>query len=123
MNLSDLVFDYGWKKTISIQFQGKRQDIELVFDAYKGEEVNEKQRLSYEKFEHSQSLYEKQAEQLLDNYIKVNQLRDVSIKLKTLLIKHNGDFGFLADCSWDIENGIAIILKSEPSVVLQDDFL
>ena len=83
MNLSDLVFDYGWKKTISIQFQGKRQDIELVFDAYKGEEVNEKQRLSYEKFERFQSLYEKQAEQLLDNYIKVNQLRDVSIKLKT----------------------------------------
>lgn len=123
MNISDLVFDYGWKKTITFNFQNKPLNIDLVFDAYKGEDVNNEQYSAYEKFSQNQVNYESQVNQMVLNYINENQLENSQVDIKTLLIKRDGAFGLLADCSWDIENGIAILLSPKQEIVVQDDFL
>lgn len=123
MNISDLVFDYGWKKTITFNFQNKPLNIDLVFDAYKGEDVNNEQYSAYEKFSQNQVDYEVQVNQMVLNYINENQLENAQVDIKTLLIKRDGAFGLLADCSWDIENGIAILLSPKQEIVVQDDFL
>lgn len=40
--IEGLIFDYGWRKPFNIQFQGVDTEIELVFDAYKGEKCKRK---------------------------------------------------------------------------------
>lgn len=123
MNISNLVFDYGWRKPISIQFNQNKRVIELAFDAYKGEEVNHQQQVAYEHFLNNKTLFEQKIEKLLNEYIALNKFEKVEASPTVLMFKRDGSFGLLCDCSWDIENGIAIILSPTEEVTLQDNFL
>lgn len=123
MNIPNLVFDYGWKKTITFHYQNKPLNIDLVFDAYKGEGITDEQYSVYKKFTQNQTNYEAQINKIMLDYINENQLKNAQVDIKTLLIKRDGAFGLLADCSWDIENGIAILLSPKQEIVVQDDFL
>ncbi|SUT92552.1 DUF6985 domain-containing protein [Actinobacillus lignieresii] len=123
MNESDLIFNYGWRKPINILFNNKQIEIELVFEAYKGENVNEKQKSAYQQFIDHQDKYSQTVKKLLADYKNKYQIVDASIDIKTLLINQNGSFGLLCDCAWDIENGIAIVLSPEEKIVIQDEFL
>ncbi|MCL7840534.1 hypothetical protein M8853_09540 [Pasteurella multocida] len=123
MNITDLVFDYGWRKPIIIQFYGVDIEIELVFDAYKNEGINSKQEESYNLFLSNKENYEKKIISLLNEYIENNKIENAEVQAKTILFNYDGSFGLLCNCSWDIENGIAVILYPESKVVIQDNFL
>ncbi|HHE3604222.1 TPA: hypothetical protein ACPDW5_000054 [Pasteurella multocida] len=123
MNITDLVFDYGWRKPIIIEFYGVDIEIELVFDAYKNEGINSKQEESYNLFLSNKENYEKKIISLLNEYIENNKIENAEVQAKTILFNYDGSFGLLCNCSWDIENGIAVILYPESKVVIQDNFL
>ncbi len=121
--IEGLKFDYGWRKPFNIQFQGVDTEIELVFDAYKGEEVNEKQLASYELFSKNKHEYESKISTLLQNYIQKNRIQHTGVQAKSLQFNYDGEFALLCDCDWDIENGIAVILYPEESIIIQGDFI
>ncbi|HDR1092028.1 TPA: hypothetical protein QB349_001525 [Pasteurella multocida] len=123
MNITDLVFDYGWRKPIIIEFYGVDIEIELVFDAYKNEGINSKQEESYNLFLSNKENYEKKIISLLNEYIENKKIENAEVQAKTILFNYDGSFGLLCNCSWDIENGIAVILYPESKVVIQDNFL
>lgn len=122
MIIDDLIFDYGWRKPFSIYFNKNNVEIELVFDSYEGEKINDKQLSSYKKFLDNKTEYENKTQELITKYIIDNAIEKHGVIIKTLQFNYDGSFGFLADCEWDIENGIAIILAPEESVVIQDQF-
>lgn len=118
-----LTFDYGWRKPFNIQFQGVDTEIELVFDAYKGEDVNEKQLASYEIFSKEKAKYEAKVSVLLQEYIRNNRIQNTGVQAKSLQFNYDGSFALLCDCDWDIENGIAVVLYPNEAVTLQGNFL
>ena len=123
MKLDDLIFDNGWRKTIFINFQNQNTNIELVFDAYDDEQVNDEQIDSYKIFIQNQSTFEQKMDQLLSDFILTNKIDNPSVQAKSLYFNRQGGFALLCDCSWDTENGIAIILKPKESIAPQDDVL
>lgn len=121
--MNDLVFDYGWRKAIPFTFQGKDVQIELVFSAMKGQTFSEIQQQIFSKFAENQTDYQGKAERLLESYIQQKSIKQAFVKPRTLLVQRDGSMGLLCDCSWDEENGIAIVISSESYVTIQDDFL
>ncbi|HDR1014171.1 TPA: hypothetical protein QB365_002108, partial [Pasteurella multocida] len=99
MNITDLVFDYGWRKPIIIEFYGVDIEIELVFDAYKNEGINSKQEESYNLFLSNKENYEKKIISLLNEYIENKKIENAEVQAKTILFNYDGSFGLLCNCS------------------------
>ena len=123
MNITGLTFDYGWRKPFIINFNGESHQVELVFDAYEGEEVNNKQLSSYDSFSQKKQEYELKIKILLEKYILENNLENYKVKPTSLQFNYDGSFALLCECDWDIENGIAIVLYPNEVVTTQDNFL
>lgn len=123
MSITDLVFDYGWRKPFIINFQGKDISIDLVFDAYENEKLTADQDLSYQKFVANQADYEQTINSLLNDYILKNGITETTVNPEALMIKRSGEIGLLCDCECDIEHGIVVILHPQELVTIQDDFL
>lgn len=123
MKIDNLVFDCGWRKPTMINFQNQEIDIELVFDAYDDEELNDEQKNAYKEFCQHQKDYESKVYQLLLGFIVDNKIENPKVEAKTLYFNRNGEFALLCDCSWDLEHGIAIILSPIQTVTTQDNFL
>ncbi|MGX2949173.1 DUF6985 domain-containing protein [Frederiksenia canicola] len=123
MIIPGLTFDYGWRKPIVIHFNNEETQIELAFDAYEGEDVNNKQESAYNEFLSNQAEYEIKIKSLLKDYIERNGIRQPYVQAKTLMFNQDGSFGLLCNCSWDIENGIVIILSPYEKITIQDEFI
>lgn len=121
--LGTLTFKYGWEKPLTIQFNHKTFTITAKFSAFEQAEVTPEQVESYQDFTQNQANYENEIQQLLESFISKNQILSAIVTPRTLLFQRNGDVGLLCDCSWDEENGIAVVLKPKQEVVLQDLFL
>lgn len=121
--MNDLVFDYGWRKKMMMTFQNKEEEVELVFSAYKGQEVLDVQKSVFEKFTSNYQRYEQKVLALLQEYAIKHSIKEPKVVVKTVLIQRNGALGLLCDCSWDEEHGIAFVLEPECYITIQDDFL
>lgn len=121
--MNNFKFDYGWRKELNINFKQKETTIEVILDAYEGEKITSEQEHSFQQYLSHQDKYHQRAIQLVNNYIRENHIEDTGINIKSLYIHRNGEFAFLADCDWDIENGIAIVLSPSEKVTTQDNFL
>lgn len=62
--MSDLVFDYGWRKAIPFIFQGKETQIDLVFSAMKGQELSEDQNQILSQLSDLQAEYQREVDKL-----------------------------------------------------------
>lgn len=122
-NLNNLTFQYGWIKPLSISLAGKVFNSKVVFQASRQEEITEKQQKSFKEFYENYDDFIEEINTLLTLYIKDNSIENPEVNLTALLFKRNGDFAALFDCNWDSENGIAVILKPNKKVGIQDLFL
>lgn len=140
----EMEYNHSWVKKESISLFGKSYEIRIAAEAYKGQEILDVQRQSYERYQSEYPEYIAEIpDVLLDYYIsnydsiasvvdipkqinRENITRDLIVKLirvKTVYFDRNGQYGWLCDCAWDDEHGISIILSTEEIFVAEQDYL
>jgi hypothetical protein len=133
-------YDFQWEKTEKISIFKKEYDITISAEAYSEENISKEQEESYLKFKENEKIYIETIENKLKEYINEN-LEDLAtywvdarkiintsdltkvVEPKSILFQQDGSIIFLAECEWDIENGIAVKLYPEVEVGPQDIFI
>lgn len=133
-------YDFQWEKTEKISIFKKEYDISISAEAYSEENISKKQEESYLKFKENEKIYIETIENHLKEYVNEN-LEDLAVywvgarkiintvdlakivEPKAFLFRQDGTILFLAECEWDIENGIAVKLYPEVEVGPQDIFI
>ena len=133
-------YDFQWEKTEKISIFKKEYDITISAEAYSEENISKEQEESYLKFKENEKIYIETIENKLKEYINEN-LEDLAtywvdarkiintsdltkvVEHKSILFQQDGSIIFLAECEWDIENGIAVKLYPEVEVGPQDIFI
>lgn len=133
-------YDFQWEKTEKISIFKKEYDIIISAEAYSEENISKKQEESYLKFKENEKFYMETIENKLKEYInenledlvtywvgarKIINTSDLAkvVEPKSILFQQDGTILFLAECEWDIENGIAVKLYPEIEVGPQDIFI
>lgn len=133
-------YDFQWEKAEKISIFKKEYDITISAEAYSEENISKEQEESYLKFKENEKFYIETIENKLKEYINEN-LEDLAtywvgarkiintsdltkvVEPKSILFQQDGSIIFLAECEWDIENGIAVKLYPEVEVGPQDIFI
>jgi len=119
---------------------GKEYNITIIAEAFPGEEISKEQEESYLKFKENEKSYIETIENELKKYVnenledlatywvgarKIINITDLAkvVEPKSILFQQDGTIVFLAECEWDIENGIAVKLYPEVEVGPQDIFI
>ena len=133
-------YDYQWEKFERINIFKKEYDISIIVEAFPDEDISKEQEESYLKFKENEKIYIETIENHLKEYInenledlasywvgarKIINITDLAkvIEPKSILFQQDGTILFLAECEWDIENGIAVKLYPEVEVGPQDIFI
>ena len=133
-------YDFQWEKTGKISIFKKEYDISIIVEAFPDEDISKEQEESYLKFKENEKIYIETIENHLKEYInenledlatywvgarKIINITDLAkvIEPKSILFQQDGTILFLAECEWDIENGIAVKLYPEVEVGPQDIFI
>ena len=133
-------YEYRWYKNDKINIFGKEWDINIIAAAFCNEKISKEQEESYSKFKENEKKCIETIENKLKEYInenlenlatywigarKIINATDLNkiIEPKSILFQQDGTTLFLAECEWDIENGIAVKLYPEIEVGPQDIFL
>ena len=135
-------YDYEWEKVDidEIKLFGKEYNITIIAEAFPGEEISKEQEESYLKIKENEKSYIETIENELKKYVnenledlatywvvarKIINITDLAkvVEPKSILFQQDGTIVFLAECEWDIENGIAVKLYPEVEVGPQDVFI
>ena len=133
-------YDYQWEKFERINIFKKEYDISIIVEAFPDEDISKEQEESYLKFKENEKIYIETIENHLKEYInenledlasywvgarKIINITDLAkvVEPKSILFQQDGTILFLAECEWDIENGIAVKLYPEVEVGPQDVFI
>ena len=133
-------YDYQWEKFERINIFKKEYDISIIVEAFPDEDISKEQEESYLKFKENEKIYIETIENHLKEYInenledlasywvgarKIINISDLAkvVEPKSILFQQDGTIVFLAECEWDIENGIAVKLYPEVEVGPQDVFI
>ncbi|WP_270466330.1 MULTISPECIES: DUF6985 domain-containing protein [Fusobacterium] len=133
-------YDYQWEKFERINIFKKEYDISIIVEAFPDEDISKEQEESYLKFKENEKIYIETIENHLKEYInenledlasywvgarKIINITDLAkvVEPKSILFQQDGTILFLAECEWDIENGIAVKLYPEVEVGPQDIFI
>ena len=133
-------YDFQWEKIEKVSTFKKEYDITISAEAYSEENISKKQEESYLKFKENEKSYIGTIENKLKEYInenledlatywvgarKIINITDLAkvVEPKSILFQQDGTIVFLAECEWDIENGIAVKLYPEVEVGPQDVFI
>ena len=133
-------YDFQWEKIEKVSIFKKEYDITISAEAYSEENISKKQEESYLKFKENEKSYIGTIENKLKEYInenledlatywvgarKIINISDLAkvVEPKSILFQQDGTIVFLAECEWDIENGIAVKLYPEVEVGPQDIFI
>ena len=133
-------YDYQWEKFERINIFKKEYDISIIVEAFPDEDISKEQEESYLKFKENKKIYIETIENHLKEYInenledlasywvgarKIINITDLAkvVEPKSILFQQDGTIVFLAECEWEIENGIAVKLYPEVEVGPQDVFI
>lgn len=133
-------YDFQWEKIEKVSIFKKEYDITISAEAYSEENISKKQEESYLRFKENEKIYIETIENKLKEYInenledlatywvgarKIINITDLAkiVVPKSILFQQDGTIVFLAECEWDIENGIAVKLYPEVEVGPQDIFI
>lgn len=140
----EMKYDYSWEKYEVRNILGEEISVRVVARAYEGQEILEIQRNSYIKYVNNEKLYMKQIPQILLDYYKDEydnfvefcdmpvqyDIQNIStdsildlIAVNTIFFDREGNFGYLCECGWDDDNGIAIILSDDKPRIGEEDEL
>lgn len=119
---------------VKMQIWGRDFNLEVFYKNYKGKEITENQKLTYEKFISADEAIEKSKKKIIayieDNYGEVGKIENIFkyVIPKVLYISREEDqrkCALLCDFKFDIEHGIAIIFENEKfeEIASQDDIL
>lgn len=131
-----MTYKHRWMKKETLTLLGKEWTITVAAEAYLKEPITQEERNSYQNFMENMASMTAKVEQQLRMYVSENltELRedDPNVEIdkleecvtpKTLLFEQDGTTLLLLECTWDIENGIAVKLLPEIAIGAQDLFL
>lgn len=114
-------FKIGWKKKIEYSFFDENREITLKVKAYREkDEITEAQEIAYKKYLENEANIAATINKLLIEYSENAQEQFIP---KTLLIGRKGECALLCDDKYNLDDGIAITIYPEFSIVAQDDYL
>jgi hypothetical protein len=133
-------YDFQWEKIEKVSIFKKEYNITIIAEAFPDEDISKEQEESYLKFKENEKSYIETIENKLKEYInenledlvtywigarKIINISDLAkvVEPKSILFQQDGSILFLAECEWDIENGIAVKLYPEVEVGPQDIFI
>ena len=125
----EMQYSHSWKKKQKLNFWGRSLDIDVKAAAYSNQHITAEQRKSYLKFlknidKISEETLEIASKYIKNNYSKCNSDEVTSIlNPRTVLFKQDGSCGILCDFSFDVENGIVIVVYPNYDIGVQDIFL
>lgn len=149
MVVNDVVFgkmnyDAGWEKREDLFLFGRQISVRIVAAAYTGQEILETQRKAYQIYQKNMEEYIRKIPDILlqyylDHYEMIEEIMNIPekinkqnitaniivrlIEVKAVYFDRDGRFGWLCDCAWDEENGIAVILSGKDPIVAEQDEL
>ena len=126
-------YDFQWEKIEKVSIFKKEYNITIIAEAFPDEDISKEQEESYLKFKKNEKSYIETIENKLKEYInenledlatywvgarKIINISDLAkvVEPKSILFQQDGTIVFLAECEWDIENGIAVKLYPEVEV-------
>lgn len=141
----EMTYDYSWEKYEVRNLFEDQIDVRIVAKAYEGQEILDIQRESYKKYMNNEELYIRKIPQIVLAYYKdiyddilefcympskynienitADSVLDL-IEVHTIYFDREGNFGYLCECGWDDDNGIAIMLsEDEPRIVEEDKLI
>ncbi|MCK3655394.1 hypothetical protein A4G19_06405 [Pasteurellaceae bacterium Macca] len=121
--MSSFIFDYGWRKPITFTFNQNQFKIDCVLEAFDGEEITPEQQKAYDEFSAITQVFEEKTTILVKKYIQENNIHHAIVEPTVLYITRQGRTAVLCNTSWDKENGIAVVISPDQTVILQDDIL
>lgn len=123
---NEMTYDYGWRKSINLEFGDQIKNVELNFVAYKKEDnITNIQKESCSWIIENFNLIVEASTSIILKYIEKNY-SSLNITLKNLFDEANPIeiiferdepiIGFVFDCNFDEENGIGIKIKDKKIV-------
>ncbi len=124
----EMIYKYSWMKKDKFIFLGKEYEINIIAQAYKGNEILEVQRNNFIQYQEFLNKNSDDIKIKLRKYLKemfnTNLSLDELVEPKSIVFERDNSWGILFECDCDIENGIALFIKNgEIKVGSQDDFL
>ncbi len=140
----EMHYDYAWEKYVKRHMLRRKSEIRVVAVADEGEEILDVQREAYKKYISNEERYIEEIPQALldyylDEYDNLLEFCDIPrrlnkkhvntntilemIRVNTLIFDREGNYGYLCDCGWDSENGLAIILSEDEIRIGEQDEL
>lgn len=117
----ELKFKIGWKTDSVMTLFEKDNPIIIKAKAYYEKDgITKEQENSLYEFKNGIEEKSKQVERILNDYFGDCKSRFTP---RTLLFERDGSYALLLDDSDNPDDGIAVVLKPEEKVVLQDEYL
>lgn len=114
---------HGWQKVENVQFWGKAVQVKVKATQYGNTTITEIQQKSYRTVIENLTIISEKAKNAVEKYINHNagviksSLPDVVlsdavklVSLRSMIFFADGKYGFLFDCDWDTEHGLAVTL-------------
>lgn len=135
-----MIYQHQWYKHEPRVLLGKKYDLKIVAQAYRGNAITDEERNGYHYIKEHWNALQEDIWKALSDYMSDNvqdispycpEIQQVStqedftklVMPKTLLCQLDGSVILLLDCIWDEENGIGVQLYPHIEVADQDSFL
>jgi hypothetical protein len=118
----EMNYNHSWEKYEEFTLLDKCYRINVIAVAYSDETITDEQRKGYVFFKENIGEISNKTDELIKKYIAANNITG-SFKPVSLLIEQNGNTVILFDCSWDLDNGLAVKVYPEYELGTQDDYL
>ena len=120
IDISDFVFNIGFKKTDTYNFRGKEYDLVIKLKAYYEKDgITNEQLEAYEYYiENKSEIQAKVEDELSKSGYDSDDLTPVR-----LLISRGGEIAVIIQDNADWDGGIVVVVGSEYKVISQDEYL
>lgn len=120
-------YRYAWKKEEMLSLWGEQYPVEIIAQAYNGEDILQIQREKYQKYQIFLRDYENQIKNKIKDYARDFYQVEIDIKNEVkptgVVFCRDGQWGVLFETKHDLENGLAVIFAQQEILVgVQSDF-
>lgn len=124
----EMEYKHSWTKIDSFIFLNKAYVVNIIAQAYKGDEILESQQKNYIKYKDFLQQNNSEIEIKLATYCEelyhANGKIDEYLEPKQIIFERDGSWGILFESDYDIENGVAVFfVDGKIKVGTQDQFI
>lgn len=122
-----MIYKHAWKKEEMMSLWGGQYPIQVVAQAYSGEEIVEIQREQYQKYPGVLLEFQEQIKNKIKSYIQEFYGQNTNVKSDmtptSVVFCRDGNWGVLFETKYDMENGLAVFFNNQQiKIGTQDDF-